>query len=137
MFILIYTSNDNTKVKKIKMYLFIAIIFIAELIVALTLINGIIKADRAVCALNKRVLQAKPEIKNFLQQANECASCLKESVNSVITFVKRKHRQVMQRAIKTVLIYFILLTIKSRYKNLATFCQYAVLAKDYWDGLPA
>lgn len=119
------------------MYLFIAIIFIAELIIAVSLINGIIRADRSVCALNNKIIQSKPEIQKILKQARECVSCLQESVNSVITFVKQKRQQVINRAIKTVLIYFILLTMKSRYKKLATVCQYAVLAKDYWDGLPA
>lgn len=119
------------------MYLFITIIFTAELIVAGTLINGIIRADRSVCALNQKIITSKPEIKRILKQTSECVSCMQESVNSLITFVKRKHQQVINRAIKTVLIYFILLTMKSRYKKLATICQYAVLAKDYWDGLPA
>ena len=119
------------------MYLFIAIIFIAELIIAATLINGIIKADRMICSLNSKVSALKPDIKCALAQTRECVSCLQTSVNSLISFVKRKHQEVMRRVTKTILIYLILLIMKNKYKKLATFCQYAVLAKDYWDGLPA
>ena len=119
------------------MYLFIAIIFIAELIIAGPLIIGILKADRMICSLNSKVSALKPDIKCALAQTRECVSCLQTSVNSLICFVKRKHQEVMRRVTKTILIYLILLIMKNKYKKLATFCQYAVLAKDYWDGLPA
>ncbi len=119
------------------MYLFIAIIFISELIITITIINGIIKADRQVCALNNKITALKPEIREFLTQTKECISCLQTSVNTVIAFVRRKHQEVIRRITRTILIYLILLIMKNRYKKLATFCQYAVLAKDYWDGLPA
>ena len=119
------------------MYLFIAIIFIAELIIAVNLINGILKADRQVRALNLRINELKPEIHNVIVQTRECVSCLKTGVNAFISFVRRKHQEVMRRITRTIIIYLILILIKNKYKKLATFCQYAVLAKDYWDGLPA
>lgn len=119
------------------MCLFIAIIFIAELIIAGNIINGILKAVRKIRAINNRVNELKPEIHNAIVQTRECVSCLKTGVNAVISFVKRKHQEVMRRITRTILIYLILILIKNKYKKLATFCQYAVLAKDYWDGLPA
>lgn len=72
------------------MYLFIAIIFIAELIIAGTLISGILKADRMICSLNSKVSALKPDIKCALAQTRECVSCLQTSVNSLISFVKKK-----------------------------------------------
>ncbi len=119
------------------MYLFIAIIFIAELIIAGNIINGILRAARKIRALNSRVKELKPEIHNAIVQTRECVSCLQTGVNAAITFVKRKHQEVMRRITRTILIYLMLILIKNKYKKLATICQYAVLAKDYWDGLPA
>ena len=80
------------------MYLFIAIIFIAELIIAGNIINGILRAARKIRALNSRVKELKPEIHNAIVQTRECVSCLQTGVNAAITFVKRKHQEVMEAA---------------------------------------
>lgn len=117
------------------MYLFITIVFIAELIIASTLVSNIVKADRYVCKLNEKVLQSRPKIEKFLFNFKDCVGCVKSSFEAATTFLKRKHHEFKMRILKTVIIYGLLIVMRSKFKKLATVCKYVVLTKDYWDGL--
>lgn len=117
------------------MFLFIAIIFIAELIIASSLISNIMKADRYVCNLNEKVTQYRPKIEKVLFSFTDCLKCINSSFESATTFLKRKQQEFKMRIIKTIIIYGLLLVMRSKFKKLATVCKYIVLTKDYWDGL--
>lgn len=117
------------------MYLFIATIFIAELIIASTIISKIVQADKWVCKFNEKVSLCRPEIKNGINTIKDTVSCAKELVENFTTLIRKKQQEFRLRVIKTLIIYALLVVMKSRFKKLATFCQYLVFAKDYWDGL--
>lgn len=117
------------------MYLFIATIFIAELIIASTIISKIVQADKWVCKFNEKVSQCRPDIHQCALFIKETVTCAKELVETITTVIKKKQEEFRLRVIKTLIIYALLLVMKSRFKKLATFCQYLVFAKDYWDGL--
>ncbi len=119
------------------MYLFIAIIFIAELIIALHIIFYVIKADRYVCALNEKVKECRPQIEECLFCVKDSVSCAKSCVEAAINFIKCKRQEFMERIIKTLLIYLLLLLLEKKFKKLSPVVKYVVFAKDYWDSISA
>ena len=117
------------------MYLFIATIFIAELIIASTIISNIVKADKYVCQLNEQVTQKRPAIEKALSCFKECVQCVQTGFEAATGFLKQKQHEFKMRIIKAIIIYALLIIMKSRFKKLATICQYLVFTKDCWDGL--
>lgn len=115
------------------MYLFIATIFIAELIIAATLINFILKADRKVCELNNKVTELKPYIEDWLKSFKDVVYNLQNTVSSFFAFVKRKRDQFLTKLIISIVIYASLIFFKGRFKKAAAIFQTLVLLKDYWD----
>lgn len=118
------------------MYLFIAIIFIAELIIAFTLISFTVKADRKVCALNKRVVECKPVIHKCLISVKDTVKNLQKTFDNCICIVRRKRQQFTMKIIIAAVMYISLFLFKGKYKKAGTFFRLAVLIKDYWDSLP-
>lgn len=119
------------------MYFFIAIIFIAELIIASTLISNIMKADKFVRNLNDKVAENRPKIEKFIFCFKDCVGCVKSSFEAATSFLKCKQREFKMRIVKMLIIYALLLVMKSKFKKLASVCKYLVWAKDYWDVLLA
>lgn len=117
------------------MYLFIAIIFIAELIIAATIISNINKADRFVCRISEKVSLSRPQTQKALLCFKECVICVQNSFEAATGFLKKKQHEFKMRIIKAIIIYALLIIMKSRFKKLATICQYLVFTKDCWDGL--
>lgn len=119
------------------MYLFIAIIFIAELIIAFTVVYFTVKADKKVCALNKRVVECKPVIHKCLISVKDIVKNFQKTYDNCICVIKRKRQQVTMKIIIAAVMYMSLFFFKGKYKKAGTFFQIAVLIKDYWDSLPA
>ncbi len=117
------------------MYLFIAIIFIAELIIASNVISCIVKADKRICSLNEQIIQTMPKIQKGLSGLKDCVKCIKTTFDCAAGFVKKKQREFKMRIIKAIIIYALLLIMKSKFKRLATISQYIMFTKDCWDGL--
>lgn len=119
------------------MYLFIAIIFIAELIIALHVVFYVIKADKYVCSLNEKVKECHPQIKECLFSLKDAVSCAKNCVQAAINFIICKRQEFAERIIKTILIYILLLILEKKFKKLSPVVKYVVFAKDYWDSISA
>ncbi len=119
------------------MYLFIAIIFIAELIIVFHIISAIVRADKYVCRLNERVKECHPQIEQCIFCIKDCVSCAKSCVEAAINFIKCKRQEFVNRIIKTLLVYVILLLIEKRFKKISPAVKYIVFAKDYWDSISA
>ena len=119
------------------MFLFIATIFIAEIIIAITLISYIVKADYAVADLRKRVIAIKPQIKAGLTGVREGVNTVKEKQGLFVEYVEKKRNQYMMKALTTVLIYLLLFILKGRCKRAASICNGLLLAKDVWDNISA
>ncbi len=118
------------------MFLFIAIIFIAELIIAINLILLIIKADRAVVAFHKQAVAAKPQIKAVLEGVKAGIKEVNEKQEIVINYLRKKRNQWIINMTKNIILYLLLFLFKGKCKKAASICQGILLAKDVWDSIP-
>ena len=96
------------------MYIFIAIIFIAELIIALQLIILILKADKKVCDINECVLAFNPLAKTCMQYVRCVTAQFNSGVVKGIAFIKKHRQKLIVKTIMTVSIYAILFLFKFR-----------------------
>ncbi len=94
------------------MYLFIAIIFIAELIIACTIINLIVKADRKVRSYNACVEAFNPLAQTCLQYARCLVSTFNQSFETFFVFIKKKQEQIIFKTIVIIAIYSLLFLFK-------------------------
>lgn len=117
------------------MYLFIATIFIAELIIAGSLIIFLIKLDRKVREMNNRVIIFKPILKGHLKVFKKAVYNLQNTFESFFTFIKKKRQQFITKIIIAVVMYASLIFFRGKFKKTATVFQTLVLLKDYWDEL--
>lgn len=115
------------------MYVFIAIILIAEFIIASTVICHIRKLDRKVCELCDEITLAKPVLQNGLTVFSGATSKLVKSVEDIINFAKIKREQYIISMTKNLLIYFLLFMLKGKSKKYVSAVQLAVTLKDCWD----
>lgn len=118
------------------MYVFIAIIFIAELIVAGFVLYWIIRADNAVKNLDKKFAQTSPIILTSIKKARNGIKVLQDAITKTIELIKQKRIEFWQKVVNLIVIYIILFILKVKFKKAATFCQYAVFLKDCWDSIP-
>ncbi len=118
------------------MFLFIATIFIAELIIAVTLILYIVRADRAVLKLNEQVEEYKPQIKAALEGIKEGIREINDKQEIVVEYLRKKRDQWLFKMLQTVLIYLLLFLFRGKCKKAASICQGLLLAKDVWDSIP-
>ena len=115
------------------MYLFIAIILIAELIIATNLVCLIIKADKKVLALSDKLTDVRPKIKDGLKSPKDAVAKLVEGVHKLSCYAEKKKQQYTMSIIKTVLIYALLIMLKGKSKKCLSAMQLAVVLKDCWD----
>jgi len=99
------------------MYIFIAIVFIAELIIALNLISLIVKADRKVRYYNECVDAFNPLAETALQYARCKVSEFNKSFGHVFEFIKKKKEQVIFKTIFMIAIYAMLILFKIKMKK--------------------
>lgn len=112
------------------MYLFIAIIFIAELIIACTLINFIVKADKKVCRYNACVEVFNPLAQTCLQYFRCLVSSFNRSFETFFVFVKKKQEQIIFKAIVVIAIYSMLFLFKIKADKASKFYRLAGLIRD-------
>lgn len=96
------------------MYILIAVIFIAELIIALQLILLIEKADKKVCDLNECVAAFNPLAKTCLEYVRCLSSVFNKNVIKSIEFIKKQHYKMIIKTISAVAIYGMLVFFKIR-----------------------
>ncbi len=101
------------------MYILIAIVFIAELIIALNIILLIVKADRKVCEFNVCVEAFKPLAQTVLQYARCLVRSFNCSFDKVLAFFKKKKEQVIFKTVVMISIYVILIVFKIRTKKVS------------------
>ncbi len=94
------------------MYIFIAIIFIAELIIALQLILLITKLDKRVCDINECVKTFNPLAKTCMEYIRCLTSQFCTKVSKSIEFVKKQREKIIMKTIITVSIYSLLFIFK-------------------------
>ena len=94
------------------MYVFIAIVFIAELIIALNLIILIVKADKKVREINDCVTVFNPLAETFMQYVRCLVKSFNSSFTDVIEFFKKKKEQVIFKTVVMIAIYALLIVFK-------------------------
>lgn len=99
------------------MYLFIAIIFIAELIIAITIINYIVKADKLVCRYNSYVEAFNPLCETCLQYIRCVVTNVNQSFEKVFVFIRKKREQVFYKFIIMFALYLFLILFKIKKTN--------------------
>ncbi len=119
------------------MFLFIAIIFIAEIIIALTLVSYIVKADNAVIKLKSDIISLRPQIKAGLEGLKDCIHIVKEKQLCFFEYLEKKRNQYIINIVKSIMVYALLFLLKGKCKKAASICNGILLAKDIWDGISA
>lgn len=119
------------------MYFFIAIVFIAELIIAGYIISILRITDKKVLEFNEQVITNKAlaqknirDFRNILKSANGI-------MDKIVGFVKKKHSELKKKIINLALIYLALILFKTRFKRAALILQYILLMRDLWKNIPA
>lgn len=92
--------------------MFIAIVFIAELIIALNLIILIVKADKKVREINDCVTVFNPLAETFMQYVRCLVKSFNSSFTDVIEFFKKKKEQVIFKTVVMIAIYALLIVFK-------------------------
>lgn len=115
------------------MYVFIAIIFIAELIIASTILFFIVVADKKVCALSQSVVSSRENLINSIKSARCLIVDLKDKICSGIEFLSRKKQEYMMNIFKNILMYVLLFSLKGNCKKAASICNLVLMVKDFYD----
>ena len=112
------------------MYLFIATIFIAELIIAVTIINFIAKLDNKVCELNCCVEAFNPLAKICLQYTRCLATNFRTNFDKFIKFIKNKRKQFINKLLILIGIYVVLFLFRAKSKKYTNAYHIAGLIQD-------
>ena len=94
------------------MYIFIAIIFIAELIIAHWLISNIVKLGKQVQYYNACVKTFNQLLQTCIQYVRCLVSSFKNSSEKAITYIKKKREQFIYKIIMVIAIYSLLILFK-------------------------
>lgn len=113
------------------MYFFIAIIFIAEIIIAVSLINAIRKADKAVCLINKNIPDKKAKLLLKIRHFKKGVHDIEQTVNNVINYFQKKKQEYTIRLIKNILIYVLILIIETKFSKIYKFRKWAGFGKSF------
>ncbi len=96
------------------MYIFIAIIFVAELIIALQLIFFIRKADKKILDINDCVKEFNPLAKTFMQYVRCVSTDFSKKIKSGIDFVKKQNEKMIIKTVTSVAIYTVLIFFRMK-----------------------
>lgn len=111
------------------MYTLIAIIFIAELIIAYQILSVILKFDRKVCELNSVINEFNPLTKTFMRYIRMQVVSVSEKVGKTIAFINEQKKKAIVKILFIIGIntMFILLNIKRLKSHKVTNLAIALL----------
>lgn len=112
------------------MYIFIATIFIAELIIALNLILWIMKADKKVQHINACAVTFKPLAQTCLQYVRCKITLFNDSFGGILTFVRKKQEQFISKTVIMVAIYSLLFLFKIKAKKASKIYKLISVMRD-------
>ena len=119
------------------MFLFIATIFIAELIIVWTVISKIVQADKAVKKLQKEIVALKPQLEKALVGARGGIHLVKEKKDSFFDILNKKRNRYIAGAVVTGALYLAIFVFKHKSRRIVQICQGALFVKEVWDRLSA
>lgn len=112
------------------MYILIAIVFIAELIITLNLILLIVKADKKVRYYNSCIDIFNPLAQTALQYVRSLVNSFNYTFGCAIEFVKKKKEQVVFKTVFMISIYIILILFKIRFKKASKIYKLVSVMRD-------
>ncbi len=112
------------------MYILIAIVFIAELIIALNLILWIVKADRKVCYYNLCTDAFNPLAQTALQYARCKVTEFNKSFKCVFEFFRKKKEQVIFKTVFMISIYLMLIVFKIKINKVSKIYRLISVMRD-------
>lgn len=118
------------------MYVFIAIIFIAELIIAGAAISWLIGFDKKAKAVTEQWVSTGRDSVELVRKSREILISAQEIMEKGVVFLKRKKREIHRKILHLALIYLILVVFKTKFKKAAVILEYAILLKDFWKSIP-
>lgn len=111
--------------------IFFITFFIAELIIALTLISKIYKLDKCVNSLNNLVLANQEQVRTLFVDFRLLFEYFNKSINKIKAIIVQKREEYILKAMKTALIYGGFFLLKGKYKK--TILAYQVI-KEFYEG---
>ena len=84
-------------------YFLISIVFIAEVIIALSLIINLVKADKKIIECNSFVDEAKPSIKGIMEISRKISEQFTEFAPMIVDKVKAIVRDVLMGQLKSLI----------------------------------
>jgi len=99
------------------MYLLIAIVFIAELIITCSIISLLRRADRAVLGLNAQVISSRSSIEKIMADFKCAVKTIVNGIDYFAAYVRKKREEYILKIIKTILVYSLIFIIE---KNICT-----------------
>lgn len=118
------------------MYVFIATIFIAELIIAGAIVSVILKIDKKVIEATNKAKYTSDILIKTTKKVKDILVSAQNVMENIVSYVDKKKRELRQKLINLAMIYAILVVFKLKFKRAATVFQYALLAKEVWDRVP-
>jgi len=94
------------------MYIFITIIFIAELIIAFQLIMLIIKVDKRICDINDCVKEFNPLVETCMEYVRCLRLSFGEKIKKTVEFVNKQRQKIIVKTTITICIYVLLFMFK-------------------------
>lgn len=117
------------------MFLFIATIFIAELIIVWTLLSNLIKADKAVKNLQKDVISIRPKLKEALSNTKNSVLVVKEHKDKLLDTICNKRNRLIISAVISGVLYLAIFIIRRKSQKIAKIFQGILIAKELWESI--
>lgn len=111
--------------------LFFATIFIAELIVALALINKIYKFNKSVNAFNDSICANKDKLRSYFIDLRLISEDFCKEIIRIKSLLSKKRHEYMFSFIKTVIVYCGIFLLRGKYKKAILAYQ---LATEIYEG---
>lgn len=105
--------------------LFFATFFIAELIIALAIINKLHKTDKCVIALNETVCANKEKIRSSFEDIRILIETFNKQFTIFKELIKQKRHEYLYAILKTVVVYCGIFLLKGKYKKAVLAYQLA------------
>ncbi len=118
------------------MYVFIATIFIAELIIAGFIIYMTLKLRKKINNFNEQVLKNQKITIATVKEFHEILRTAQNIMNKTVDFVSKKKKELRSKLLNLAIIYALLIFFKVKFKRAASILQYALLLRDFWLSIP-
>lgn len=105
--------------------LFFATFFIAELIIALSIINKLHKTDKCVIALNETVCANKEKIQSSFEDVRMFIATFNKEFAKFKELIRQKRHEYLYTILKTIVMYCGIFLLKGKYKKAVLAYQLA------------